>query len=241
MTATPTPSWKTAAIRRAPEVIAELIPLSGKRVVDVGCGDGTMCRFMAGQGAEVVGIESRESALARTQAQPPEAGETYRLGRAEALPFADASQDAVVFVNSLHHIPTEAQAEALAEARRVLVDGGVVLFTEPVADGPHFRLAQPIEDETEVRAHAYAAIRNAAAQGLAPERELFFRARIRFRDFEAFAEHNIAVDETRRARIDALEESLRIAFDALAEKEGSGEEEVYAFDQPMRVNLLRAV
>lgn len=38
-------------VRRTAEVLADLVPLAGRRVVDVGCGPGGMVRAMTARGA----------------------------------------------------------------------------------------------------------------------------------------------------------------------------------------------
>ncbi|MEV4285604.1 class I SAM-dependent methyltransferase [Nonomuraea bangladeshensis] len=52
---------------------------------------------------------------------------TARLGDARRLPVADASQDAVLLLGPLYHLPDRAdRVRALTEARRALRPGGVV-------------------------------------------------------------------------------------------------------------------
>lgn len=221
--------------RKHSEVLREHLPMKGARVADVGCGDGSLARFMAREGARVTGIEPAERRLARARAAEPVADEAYLKGVAEHLPFQDASLDAVVFFNSLHHVPVEGQAPALAEAARVLRPGGLVYVQEPLAAGPHFELVRPIEDETRVRAKAKEAIEATVAAGLLDqELELVYDAPYKVTDFEAFKAGVIAVDEGRRPRFEALEDDLRTAFEALAERRDDG----YWLFQPSRLDLL---
>jgi ubiquinone/menaquinone biosynthesis C-methylase UbiE len=75
------------------------VPLNG-RVLDVGCGSGSMSRLIAGsfpQG-EVVGVDLREQYLdfARARAREQDIRNlTFRHGDVFALPFPDASFDVV--------------------------------------------------------------------------------------------------------------------------------------------------
>ncbi|MDH3593339.1 MAG: class I SAM-dependent methyltransferase [Rhodospirillales bacterium] len=214
----------------------EHLPLKGARVADIGCGDGSLARFMTREGATVTGIEPSERQLARARAAEPTGGETYLQGVAEHLPFEDESLDAAVFFNSLHHVPVEGQARALAEAARVVRTGGLIYVQEPLAAGPHFELVRPIEDETVVRAKAEEAIEATVAAGLlVQDLELVYEAPYKIADFEAFKAGVIAVDEGRRPRFEAMEEDLRTAFEALAERRDDG----YWLFQPARLNLLR--
>ncbi len=222
--------------RKHSEVMREYLPLKGKRVADIGCGDGSLARFMAREGARVTGIEPSERRLASARAAEPAGDEDYHQGVAEDLPFEDGSLDAAIFFNALHHVPVEGQGRALEEAARVVRPGGLVYVQEPLAAGPHFELVRPIEDETHVRAEAEKAIKATVAAGLlVQDLELVYEAPYRVVDFDAFKAGVIAVDEGRRPRFEAMEEDLRTAFEALAERRDDG----FWLFQPARLNLLR--
>lgn len=223
--------------RKNTDVIAEHVPLAGRRVLDVGCGDGALVRMMTRRGAHVVGLECNPKQLAKARAKEAAGDETYVEGVGEDLPFEDASLDAVVYFNSLHHVTVAAQAEALAEAARVIRSGGTVYVAEPKAEGPNFRLVLPIHDETEVRAAAYAAIKAAELAGLQEETELVYLHRVVHPNFEAFRERMLAINPDRRELFAANEETLRATFQGLGEATEDGR----AFDQPMRVNVLRKI
>ena len=122
-------------LRDGADVVRESLTLKGARVLDVGCGDGTLVRMMAREGAKVIGLEISEDQLVRARTASPVADETYRVGRAEALPFDDNAFDIVVIFNSLHHVPVAAQDKALAESARVLKSGGFLFVMEPLAQG----------------------------------------------------------------------------------------------------------
>ena len=102
---------------------------SGARTaLDVGCGEGRFCRLMAGHVAEVTGIDPNRALLDRARAL---GGATYVDGRAEALPFDDASFDLVVSYLSLIDIADA--TSALAEMARVLTPGGRLLIANLTA------------------------------------------------------------------------------------------------------------
>jgi hypothetical protein len=218
------------------QVLRQRLPLENARVADVGCGDGALVRVMTRSGASVVGIEPGPAQLSRARAAAPAGGETYVCAAGEALPLRDGSLDALVYFNALHHVPVDRQAAALAEAARVVREGGLIYIQEPVADGGYFELMRPIEDETAVRAAASEAIA-AARKGPALDEveEFFYRAPFRERSFEAFRDGVIAIDPARRPAVEAAEASLRQAFLAAAEQRDDG----FWFEIPSRLNLLR--
>jgi SAM-dependent methyltransferase len=149
--------------RRHTEVLAETVPLAGRRALEVGCGDGRLMGWLAARAALAVGLDPDPAQLARAEANRG-AGPLVRAV-AERLPFAAAAFDLVLLFNSLHHVPVDRQSAALAEAARVLRPGGDLLVAEPLAGGPWFELMRPLEDETEIRAHAQRALREACRTG----------------------------------------------------------------------------
>ncbi len=98
------------------------------RVLDVGCGGGYACEFLAGRGAVVHGADLMAEALAEARRHAAEAGLSiaYRRCTEERLPFDDRSMDVVVCVDVLEHIP--AKRRTLDEIFRVLKPGGWFFF-----------------------------------------------------------------------------------------------------------------
>jgi SAM-dependent methyltransferase len=224
---------------RAPrDVLDELLPAGAPVVVDVGCGDGALVRHLARRGARAVGVEVGEEPLARARAHAPVGGERYERGVAQELPLDDAAADAVLFMNSLHHVPADALDAALGEAARVLRPGGILYVQEPLAEGPYFELLRPVDDETAVRAAAHDAIGRAGRHGLRHERELRFDMIVAHRDFASFCDRVVLADAARGEALTGLEAELRERFERTAER---GEDGGARFRQPMRVDVLRRV
>ena len=217
------------------DVLSGLVELDGKKVIDIGCGDGTFTRMMTRHGARVVGVECGAAQLEKARRARPAGNESYVEGVAEKLPLPAAAFDVVVFFNSLHHVPVDAQDTALDEALRVLKPGGIAYIAEPLAEGPHFDLMQPVHDETRVRAKAYEAIGRAPGRGFETGEEMLYVHPATHESFEAFCEQMARINPDRADDVDARKADLKAAFARLGTKTGDG----FAFDQPMRVNILK--
>jgi SAM-dependent methyltransferase len=220
-------------IRRHTDVLRETVALGGRSVLEIGCGAGVLLGWLARQGADAVGLDPGLPQLGRARAAAP--GVPLVAGRGEALPFASGRFELVLCFNSLHHVPLEAQWQALAEVARVLTTGGELLVVEPLAEGDHFALLQPLEDETEVRREAFRALHAAAALGLRMATEAFYATRVIEPDWPSIRDRFVAVSPARAAALSRVEPELERLFATLGEPAEGGR----AFTQPMRLNLLR--
>jgi ubiquinone/menaquinone biosynthesis C-methylase UbiE len=93
-----------AAIEQ-PALRALLPDVTGRSVLDLGCGDGQLCRELAALGAaQVVGVDpsARMLALARERTDSPAV--TYRQAFAEDVAVEDAGFDLVVSSLALHYV-----------------------------------------------------------------------------------------------------------------------------------------
>lgn len=100
----------------------------GLRVLDVGCGGGYTCEFLAKRGAIVSGIDPSTACIEAAQAHAAISGLTidYRPGVGETLPFPTGQFDVVICVDVLEHVQNP--AATVAEISRVLQPGGVFCF-----------------------------------------------------------------------------------------------------------------
>ena|SRR5688572_8447566 len=76
----------------------------GKRVLEIGCGEGRLTLRLAQLGAVVYASDPKPDAIAKARKTRPKrfAGKVrYKVGQAERLEHADESFDAVVFAWSL--------------------------------------------------------------------------------------------------------------------------------------------
>ena len=116
------------------------IDWQGKAVLDLGCAGGFMAEALAQQGAQATGIDPATDAIDAARAHARENGLRidYDVGMGEALPYADASFDAVVCVDVLEHVAD--LPKVLAEVARTLRPGGLFLF-DTINRNPLARLA----------------------------------------------------------------------------------------------------
>jgi SAM-dependent methyltransferase len=97
----------------------------GTRLLDVACGPGFVSGSAALRGAEVVGLDFSPAMIGQARRAHPSI--QFREGDAEALPFEDATFDAVIMNFGLLHLARP--DSAITEARRVLRPGGRYAFT----------------------------------------------------------------------------------------------------------------
>ncbi|MBL8389925.1 MAG: bifunctional 2-polyprenyl-6-hydroxyphenol methylase/3-demethylubiquinol 3-O-methyltransferase UbiG [Hydrogenophaga sp.] len=111
--------------------IEGLVPLAGRRVLDVGCGGGILSDSMARKGADVTGIDLSTKALKVAQLHALEAGTqgvSYREISAEALAAEQpASFDVVTCMEMLEHVPDP--ASVVSACASLVKPGGWVFFS----------------------------------------------------------------------------------------------------------------
>jgi ubiquinone/menaquinone biosynthesis C-methylase UbiE len=113
------------SIRLAPSFIEFAGVRDGQRIVDVGCGTGSLTRELLslGPSISVVGIDSADTYVSFARAIP-DARVTFQTASAELLPFADASFDAALSLLVLQDVASPRQV--VSEMTRVTRPGGVV-------------------------------------------------------------------------------------------------------------------
>ena len=104
----------------------------GKPMLDAGCGTGLNLRHLP---PGSVGLDLNPRHLELVEGRLPH--HPVVLGDVEAMPFGDGEFGTVVCTEVLEHVP--APARALAEIRRVLIPGGVLIGSVP-ARSPIWRL-----------------------------------------------------------------------------------------------------
>jgi len=120
-------------------LLDEAAPRPGQRVLDVGCGTGTLATLIKQlhPEVEVVGLDPDPKALARARRKAERAAVSVQFdqGFGDELPYAEASFDRVFSSFMFHHLPAEEKGTTLREARRVLKTDGVFYIMD--FEGPH--------------------------------------------------------------------------------------------------------
>lgn len=122
-----------SAIRR--ETIAAAAISPGDKVLDVGCGTGTLAIAAAKKAkaeGEVHGIDASPEMieLARRKAAKSHVDATFQVAPIEALPFPAATFDVVLSTFMLHHLPDDVKKAGFDEIHRVLKPGGRLLAVD---------------------------------------------------------------------------------------------------------------
>jgi ubiquinone/menaquinone biosynthesis C-methylase UbiE len=121
------------AFREKQIELAHLAP--GESVLDVGCGTGSLAMIAkerVGPSGRVSGIDASPEMISRARKRARRAGAdvTFETAVVEALPFPNASFDAVVSTVMMHHLPDEARHQCLSEIRRVLKPRGRLIVID---------------------------------------------------------------------------------------------------------------
>lgn len=111
-----------------PATMALLGELTGKRVLEVGCGAGTLTEWMVGQGAFVTGFDVSGEMLALARQKVGERATLLQADLHDPLSFAeDGSFDVIVASLVFHYLRD--WERVLTELKRVLVPDGYLVFS----------------------------------------------------------------------------------------------------------------
>jgi 2-polyprenyl-6-hydroxyphenyl methylase/3-demethylubiquinone-9 3-methyltransferase len=116
--------------------VCGFLPLSGRRVLDVGCGGGLLTEAMAAEGAQVTGIDLSEQLIDIARLHLLESGlkAEYRVISAEAMAAEQpAGFDAVTCMEMLEHVP---DPQAIVQACFDLLKPGGRLFLSTINRTP---------------------------------------------------------------------------------------------------------
>lgn len=105
--------------------------LRGRKMLDVGCGDGVLVDLLRRHGAKPLGMDAEHLALDLAKGELRKGGFDGALivGSCEAIPFRPASFDAVFAVEVLEHLRNPLQF--VNQACRLLKEDGTLVLTTP--------------------------------------------------------------------------------------------------------------
>jgi ubiquinone/menaquinone biosynthesis C-methylase UbiE len=108
---------------------------SGERVLEVGCGTGSLALAAAqrvGAAGDVYGIDPAPKMIELAQRKAIKKGTKvdFRIAAIEALPYDDHSFDIVLSSLMMHHLPDHLKSVGIAEIYRVLKPGGRLAIVE---------------------------------------------------------------------------------------------------------------
>lgn len=173
------------ARRWRPALVDAIAPAPGQRILDLGCGTGSLCLLVKDRCPEaiIIGVDPDPVMLSRAQQKARAAGWELPLIEASATalptePPLDQAVDVCVASLMFHHLTRTEKQAALAEATRVLRVGGRLF----IADwGPPktwtgragFFITQLFDGFETTRDHATEAfLQLVGAAGLSPVEEL---------------------------------------------------------------------
>lgn len=109
--------------------------VTGKRILEYGCGEGSSAYLIAQNGGQVTGIDISDYAIEQAQqkANHLNLSIVFKHMNAEALEFESQSFDLVCGSGIIHHLDIE---KAYHEISRVLNPGGKAIFMEPLGHNP---------------------------------------------------------------------------------------------------------
>ena len=110
--------------RRAVERMLGDLPLAGTRCLDVGCGSGRWCRWLAARGAQVTGIDPTAAMLDAARRLSPSV-EFHRMS-ATNIDLPAGSFDLITTVTVIQHLQPAEQERAVASMGRAIRPGGML-------------------------------------------------------------------------------------------------------------------
>ena len=115
------------ADRKTYEFMYDRIPkvIEGKEVLELATGPGLLAKHVAYAAKRMVATDYAEGMIREAKKEKYPANLTFEVADATALPYPDASFDAVLIANALHVMPNP--EAALREIRRVLRPGGILI------------------------------------------------------------------------------------------------------------------
>ena len=162
--------------------------ISGKEVLEIGCGKGRITRDLAMHARRVVAIDPDAAALEKARAAIAADNVEFMLAPSGVPDLPAGSFDVVIYTLSLHHVPDTEISGSLRSSAGLLRNDGAIAVVEP-GDGGSFteakeRFGAGSGDERPAREAAIRAMRT--LDGWTAGETIHFRTLFHFDDDEDF-------------------------------------------------------
>ena len=118
--------WLRSAKKK---IVQDCLRLNLSRVLDVGCGTGTLAGMLREEGIQAVGLDPSPGMI-RVSRGISRGSFALVRGRGEGLPFSSGSFHGVIFSMVIHESPPSQRKEMLGEALRVLDPRGTLFILD---------------------------------------------------------------------------------------------------------------
>ncbi len=110
-------------------VYSLLAPVINKKILSIGCGDGTECVSFAKNGAEVIGIDSSNELISLAKNKYSALGTDFFVMDYEETAFEDMRFDSIISIMSIMY--KEDLTKVLLELKRILKPDGTMIIVVP--------------------------------------------------------------------------------------------------------------
>ena len=111
------------------KIVQECLRLNLSRVLDVGCGTGTLAGMLRKEGIQAVGLDPSPGMI-RVSRGISRGSFALVRGRGDGLPFSSGSFHGVIFSMVIHESPPSRRRKMLEDALRVLDPGGTLFILD---------------------------------------------------------------------------------------------------------------
>ena len=109
--------------------------MTGKDVLEIGCGKGRITRDLAHHARRVVASDPDTDALGKARVAIAAPNVEFLLAPSGVPDLPTGSFDSVIYTLSLHHVPVAEMPDSLRKAASLLRENGVIVVVEPGEGG----------------------------------------------------------------------------------------------------------